>query len=240
MSFGGLGLAFLAGLLSILSPCVLPLLPIVLGAAASEHKMGPASLASGVALSFVAIGLFVATIGFGIGLDGDVFRTAAAILMILFGIVLATPALQLRAAAAGGPVSDWVNRRFGGFSTGGLGGQFAVGLLLGAVWSPCVGPTLGAASVLAAQGQNLGQVALTMAAFGLGAAVPLLALGLTSRQAMARWRDRLLATGGRAKAALGVALVAIGLLIALHLDKQVEAALVAASPEWLTALTTRF
>jgi cytochrome c-type biogenesis protein len=146
----------------------------------------------------------------------------------------------LRAAAAGGPASDWVNQRFGGFSTGGLGGQFAVGLLLGAVWSPCVGPTLGAASVLAAQGRNLGQVALTMAAFGLGAAIPLLALGLTSRQAMARWRNRLLATGGRAKAALGVALVAIGVLIALHLDKQVEAALVAASPEWLTSLTTRF
>jgi hypothetical protein len=53
------------GLLSLLSPCILPLLPIVLGAAASEHRMGPAALAGGVALSFVAIGLFVATAGFG-------------------------------------------------------------------------------------------------------------------------------------------------------------------------------
>jgi cytochrome c-type biogenesis protein len=240
MTFGGLGLAFLAGLLSILSPCVLPLLPIVLGAAASEHKFGPASLASGVAVSFVAIGLFVATIGFGIGLDGDAFRSGAALLMILFGIVLASPALQLRAAAAGGPLSDWIERRHGGFSTGGLTGQFAIGLLLGAVWSPCVGPTLGAASILAAQGRDLGQVALTMAAFGVGAALPLLALGLASRQALARWRDRLLATGKHAKAALGVAFVAVGLLIALQLDKKVEAALVAASPDWLTELTTKF
>jgi cytochrome c-type biogenesis protein len=240
MSSGALGLAFLAGLLSVLSPCVLPLLPIVLGAAASEHKFGPALLATGAALSFVAIGLFVATIGFGIGLDGDVFRTAAAILMILLGVVLATPALQLRAAAAGGPLSDWVNRRLGGFATGGLSGQFTVGLLLGAVWSPCVGPTLGAASVLAAQGRDLAQVALTMAVFGLGAALPLLALGLASRQAMARWRERLLTAGKRAKAALGAALVAVGMLIVLGLDKQAEAALVAASPEWLTALTTRF
>ena len=240
MTIGGLGLAFLAGLLSILSPCVLPLLPLVLGAAASEHKFGPPLLASGVALSFVAIGLFVATIGFGLGLDGDVFRNGAAALMILFGVLLAAPVLQLRVAAAGGPLSDWVERRFGGFSTNGASGQFAVGLLLGAVWSPCVGPTLRAASVLASQGEDLGQVALTMAAFGLGAAVPLLALGLMSRQAMTRWRDRLLSTGKGAKAVLGGMLVAIGLLIMFHLDKKLEAVLVAASPEWLTTLTTRF
>jgi cytochrome c-type biogenesis protein len=240
MTIGGMGLAFIAGLLSILSPCVLPLLPLVLGAAASEHKFGPALLASGVALSFVAIGLFVATIGFGVGLDGDLFRNGAAVLMILFGITLAAPALQVRAAAAGGPLSDWVEHRFGGFSTSGPSGQFGVGLLLGAVWSPCVGPTLGAASVLAARGENLGQVALIMAAFGLGAASPLLALGLMSRQAMARWRDRLLSTGKRAKAILGALLVAIGLLIVLQLDKKLEAVFVAASPEWLTALTTRF
>ena len=72
-----LGLAFLAGILSVLSPCVLPLLPLVLGAAASEHRLGPAALAGGLALSFVAIGLFVATVGFAIGLDAGVFRLAA-------------------------------------------------------------------------------------------------------------------------------------------------------------------
>jgi hypothetical protein len=57
----------------------------VLGVAASEHRMGPAALAGGVALSFVAIGLFVATAGFAIGLDGDVFRTVTALLMIGVG-----------------------------------------------------------------------------------------------------------------------------------------------------------
>lgn len=240
MGLGGFGLAFLAGLFSILSPCVLPLLPIVLGAAASEHRLGPVSLASGVALSFVAIGLFVATIGFNIGLEGDAFRDGAAILMILFGVVLAWPALQVKMAAAGGPLSNWAERSFGGFSTSGLGGQFSLGLLLGAVWSPCVGPTLGAASMLAAQGTDLGQVWLTMALFGFGAGLPLALLGASSRQAMMRWRDRLLAGGKWPKMALGGALAAVGLLIVTNLDKQVEAALVAASPAWLTALTTRF
>lgn len=240
MSGGAVGLAFLAGVLSILSPCVLPLTPLVLGSAAGEHKLGPAALAAGVALSFTAIGLFVATVGFSIGLDGDLFRTAGALVMIAFGVVLAAPALQVRLAAAGGPISDWAERRLGGFSTSGLSGQFGVGLLLGAVWSPCVGPTLGAASVLAAQGRSLGLVALTMAAFGVGAGLPLALLGMASRSALANWRDRLITGGKSAKIALGLLLAVVGLAIVTGFDKRLEAAAVAASPDWLTHLTTRF
>jgi cytochrome c-type biogenesis protein len=240
MMSGVLGLAFLAGLLSVLSPCVLPLLPIVLGSAAAEHRLAPAALAGGVALSFVAIGLFVATVGYAIGLDGDVFRTAAAILMVLLGAVLAMPSLQVRLAAAGGPISDWTERNLSGFSTRGVLGQFGVGLLLGAVWSPCVGPTLGAASVLAAQGSSLWQVAATMLLFGIGAGLPLVALGLLSRQMLTGWRDRLIQGGKGAKMALGVVLVLVGLLIATGYDKRVETLLVDASPAWLTNLTTRY
>ncbi|QGM98886.1 cytochrome c biogenesis CcdA family protein [Methylocystis parvus] len=240
MEPGTFGLAFLAGLLSSLSPCVLPLLPLVLGAAAAEHKWAPALLALGVALSFVVIGLFVATIGFAIGLDGDVFRAVAAGVMIALGVVLLVPPFQARVAAAGGPLSDRLNAAFGGARSSGLFGQFGVGLLLGAVWSPCVGPTLGAASVLASRGEDLLAVAATMGAFGLGAAVPLLGLGLLSRQAFVRWREPLLAAGKRLKQGLGALFVALGVLILSGVDKSLEAALVTASPQWLTELTTRF
>ena len=240
MTSGGLLLSFVAGVLSILSPCVLPLLPIVLGAAASEQKWGPAALAAGLSISFVAIGLFVATIGFSIGLDADVFRSVAAAFMIAIGIVLMVPRLQTGLAVAGGPIANWADKRRSGLDSGGLGGQFAVGVLLGAVWSPCVGPTLGAASLLAAQGRDLGQVALTMFVFGLGAALPLLALGLVSREAMMRWRHRLAAAGHGVKAGFGAVLVAIGVFVITGLDKTVETALVEASPQWLTELTTRF
>lgn len=235
----GLGLAFLAGILSVLSPCVLPLLPLVLGAAASEHRLGPAALAAGLALSFVIIGLFVATVGFAIGLDAGIFRTGAAIMLILIGLVLMVPAAQTRLAVAAGPVSNWTESRFGGFSTAGLLGQFGVGMLLGAVWSPCVGPTLGAASLLASQGRDLGVVALTMLLFGLGAALPLLLLGTLSREVLMRWRDRMMGLGKGLKAALGLILVATGLMIASGYDKAAETALVNASPAWLTNLTTR-
>lgn len=240
MVLGTLVLAFLAGVLSILSPCVLPLLPIVLGTAAAEHRLGPAALAAGLAISFVVIGLFVATIGFSIGLDADFFRALAAVLLIGIGIILATPMLQQRVALAAGPVSNWTEQRFGGFSTSGLGGQFAVGLLLGAVWTPCVGPTLGAASVLAAQGKDLPQVALTMLAFGIGAGLPLLLLGMLSREALMGWRNRMMAAGGGLKTAMGLLLIIVGILILTGIDKTMGAALVQASPDWLTKLTTRF
>lgn len=240
MAFGSIGLALLAGILSTLSPCVLPILPIVLGGAASEHRLGPLALAGGLAISFTAIGLFVATIGFSIGLDTDIFRYIAAALLIAIGAVLLIPAFQAQFALAVGPVSNWADQRFGGFSTSGLGGQFALGLLLGAVWSPCVGPTLGAASVLAARGKHLAEVALTMAVFGIGAALPLLALGFLSREALLKWRDRLGNAGTGAKKALGLLLILAGVFILGGLDKIVETTLVQASPQWLTELTTRF
>jgi cytochrome c biogenesis protein CcdA len=86
--------------------------------------------------------------------------------------------------------------------------------LLGAVWGPCVGPTLGAAFILAAKGENLGQVALTMIAFGVGAVLPLILLGLLSRKALSRWRGRLMEAGKGGKALFGGLLIAIGLLVA--------------------------
>ncbi len=237
---GALALALLAGVLSTLSPCVLPLLPIVLGAALTEHRFGPMALAAGVALSYVAVGMFVATVGFSLGLDQEIFRKLAAALLILIGAVLLLPKLQSQLAVAAGPFGNWAHAQAGGMPTSGLGGQFALGLLLGAVWSPCVGPTLGAASVLAAQGEHLGQVAITMMAFGIGAAAPLAALGMLSHEALMHWRDRLIKAGKSGKVALGILLLAFGVLILSGLDKKVETALVDASPAWLTKLTTRY
>jgi cytochrome c-type biogenesis protein len=235
-----LALAFLAGLLSILSPCVLPLVPIVLGAAISEHRFGPLALAAGLAVSFTVLGLVVAVAGFSLGIDAGVLRVVAALIMIGLGIVLLLPTFQVKLAAAGGPVANWTEQSFGGFSTSGPGGQFAVGLLLGAVWSPCVGPTLGAASLLASQGRDLSQVTATMAVFGLGAGLPLALLGFASRAWLMRMRDRLLSVGKHGKMALGFLFVVVGLAIITGLDKRVETALVDVSSSWLTELTTRF
>ena len=198
------------------------------------------TIAAGVTASFVSIGLFVATVGFSLGLDGDRFRIAGAVLMILVGVVLAMPTLQARLALAGGPVSHWADARINDVGSKGLAGQFGIGLLLGAVWSPCAGPTLGAASVLAAQGASLVQVATTMLIFGIGAATPLALVGLLSRQALMRWRGRMLQGGKTVKVGLGLLLALLGALIVSGFDRQVETWLVDASPAWLTTLTTTF
>jgi cytochrome c biogenesis protein CcdA len=179
--------------------------------------------------------------GFGLGIDAGMFRVTAAVIMVALGAVLLVPPWQARLAAAGGPVSAWADRRFGsGFAASGLAGQFAIGLLLGAVWSPCVGPTLGAASLLASQGQDLPRVTLTMAIFGVGAALPLVLLGLLSRATLMRVRSSLMSAGKFGKGLLGAAFVVIGLAIVSGADKRIEAALVEASPQWLTDLTTSF
>jgi len=240
MSFGALALAFVAGVLSILSPCVLPILPIVLGAAASEHRWGPAALATGLAVSFVAIGLFVATVGYSIGLDSELLCNVAAALMIAVGVILLVPRFQERLALAGAPLANWSDRQFGARWQGGLSGQISVGLLLGAVWSPCVGPTLGAASILASQGRDLVGVAATMLAFGLGAALPLAALGFLSRETLLHWRTHLASGGAHARMLFAIVLVAIGVMVLTGLDKRIETVVVNESPQWLTDLTTRF
>jgi cytochrome c-type biogenesis protein len=239
MGLGSPFLAFAAGILSILSPCVLPIIPLVLSTATSESRLGPVALAGGLSLSFVTIGLFVATVGYSIGLSVDLFRYVAAAFIIVIGVVLLLPGLQARLAAASGPIANWTDRRFGSQHSAGLSAQFGVGVLLGVVWSPCVGPTLGAASLLAAQGQDLLQVAVTMFMFGIGTAFPLLLLGLISREAMLRWRYRLLSAGQIAKASLGILFVAIGVLVLSGFDRSIETDLVAASPQWLTDLATR-
>ena len=237
---GSIGAGYLAGVLSTLSPCVLPLLPLVVGSAIAAHRAGALVLAAGLALSFTAIGLFVATVGFAIGLDGDVFRTASALLLMVIGLVLLSGALQARFAAATGGVGDAGNRLLTRLAPRGLSGQLIIGVVLGAVWSPCVGPTLGAASVLAVRGQDLPAVGLVMLAFGLGASTPLLLISFLSRGALLRWRGRMARAGQSGKMLLGGGAVAVSVLILTGLDRSVEAALVTASPEWLTDLTTHY
>jgi len=243
IGFASAGLGFVAGLLSTLSPCVLPLLPLVLGGALTAHRFGMLALTTGLVLAFVSVGMFVATIGFSIGLDAEVLRQVTAVGLLLAGLVLLSGALQQRFALATSGLGDAANRLIARIVPTGpsrLGGQFVLGVILGAVWSPCVGPTLGAASLLAAQGKDLGAAATVTAAFGAGTAVPLLLIGLLSRQALLRWRGRLMQAGGAVKLVFGATSIALAALILTGADKQLEAALVAASPAWLIRLSTGF
>lgn len=234
------GLSFLAGVLSILSPCVLPLIPIIVGSAINTHKLGPYALALGLAISFTIVGVFLATLGASLGLDAELFRNTAAVLLLLFGIILLSPNLQAKFASITAGVGDSGQNALNKFSADSLGGQFVLGMLLGVVWSPCIGPILGATVTLASQGEQLGHVVTVMAIFGLGAGLPLIILGLLSRTAMQKVRNKLFSAGKIGKQILGVIMLFIGVMILTGFDKQLESVLVQASPDWLNDLTTRF
>jgi cytochrome c-type biogenesis protein len=231
-------LAYTAGALTILSPCVLPMVPIVLGSASQAHRHGPLALATGLVVSFTLTGFLLATLGAASGFDSDWVRLFGAGLLVAAGGALLVPSVQALLTRATTPLADWANARQSNMERYGLAGQAAIGVLLGLVWSPCVGPTLGAATALAAQGENLTIVAVTMAAFGLGIASVLLVLALATRSLLARWRGRLMTAGGTGKQMLGGLLMVVGILIFTGGDKMIEGILVAASPDWLVDLTT--
>jgi len=206
----------------------------------SAHRWGALALGAGLALSFTLVGLFLATLGASLGLDPDTFRTIGAIILAAFGLILLVPKLQGLFARATSAVSNSGNQLLSRMTIGGFTGQLIVGALLGVVWSPCVGPTLGAATTLASQGKDLGQIALLMIVFGLGAAAPLVLLGSLSRASMMRIRGRLLNMGKYGKQLFGFALLVFGVLIATGVDKSLEAWILNRTPEWLTAVTTRY
>ncbi|MBI3479295.1 MAG: cytochrome c biogenesis protein CcdA [Nitrosomonadales bacterium] len=239
LSLTSYGLSFLAGILSTLSPCVLPLVPILMGSAASTHRFGPLALVGGLMLAFSAIGVGLGSLGASTGLEQDTLRMVGGVLLVLFGTVLLSSTLQeyfSGAISRMGMGQGLLSR----FNLNGLHGQFLLGMLLGIVWSPCVGPTLGVAITLASQGQALIQVGAVMLMFSLGAALPLLVIGILSREVMGKWRSRMLEAGQVAKKIFGAALLLIGMLILLGADKSFEKWAVNAMPDWLVTLTSRF
>ena len=237
---GSYGVGFLAGLLSTLSPCVLPIIPILVATATDVHPRAPLALAGGLALSYGVIGTALAWAGSALAVDTSVVRNIGAVLLGLLGLVLVSAPLQQRIAMAtsgiGAAGQHWLSR----IRPDGLRGQFAVGLVLGIVWSPCVGPTLGAALLLASRGTQLPQVAALMGVFGLGAALPVVAFGAVGRATIARMRGRLAQAGAAAKMILGTAMLALALLILTGADRAAESWLLDRFPPWLTDLSTRY
>jgi cytochrome c-type biogenesis protein len=242
MNFGPAtyALGLLAGALSTLSPCVLPLVPVLVAAAVSAHRWGALALGVGLALSFAGVGVFLATVGASIGLEPDTFRVVGAALLGVFGVILLVPALQNLFARATSSLSNSGSQLLSRVTLDGLTGQFIVGALLGVVWSPCVGPTLGAATTLASQGKNLYQIGFLMLIFGIGAAAPLVLLGSISRSSLQSVRGRLLRVGKYGKQLFGLVLLVLGVVIATGVDKPLEAWILDHTPDWVTAATTRF
>ncbi|HMW20107.1 MAG TPA: cytochrome c biogenesis protein CcdA [Nitrosomonas sp.] len=229
-------LAFLAGIIGVLSPCVWPLVPVIMSSAANSGHFGPLFLALGLATAFAVAGTFLTLLLLNLGLNPDVFRPVAAALLILIAFLLISRRL-----------GEWASNRLslftsrfntaGGGAAGSVAGQFGIGALLGLVWLPCVGPTLGAAIALASIGQNTSMAFIVMFAFGTGTAAALLSTALLSINLLRRIiKPNLMKQADNGKRVLGVLLLALGLIVFTGFDKTLETAALNMLPGWALSI----
>lgn len=235
-----LGLSLAAGSLTTLSPCVFPLLPLVVGGPMQAHRTAPMAMGAGMVLSFTGIGLLVGTLGDAIGLTGDGVRHAGALMLLLFGTVMLIPALDARFSRWITPLATSAQSASARVNPSSWVGALALGGLLGLVWSPCSGPLLGTALALVASEGGAARGALILGLFGIGAALPLVAVAYASRAGMVRARGWVQGGAGWIKRAFGVALLALGLAILSGFDKQIETRINDWLPSSWLLWTTRY
>ena len=229
--------AYFAGLLTLINPCVLPVLPIVLVSALNAHRAGPLALAAGMSVSFVVFGVLVTAFGASVGLTQDRLAQIGAVMMMAFGLILVVPMFAQRFEMATAGVAAGADTRMNTLNAGSLRGQFVGGLLLGTVWSPCIGPTLGGAIALASQGENLGYVTLIMTAFAMGVSTLILGLGFGAQEAIRPRAQALRGLAERSKPIIGATFLAIGALLFFEVHHLIEGWLLNVMPIWLQDLS---
>lgn len=232
-------LAFFAGTLTVINPCILPLLPIVVAAAFANGRLGAVALLLGLVAGFATLGILVNATGALFGIDEGALRNAVAVLLLIFAAILLTPALERRFSNLVAPVGAAGANLAARASNYGLAGQFMVGILLGAIWAPCSGPSVGAALSLAAEAGGYLTAVARMTAFALGAALVLFLVAIGARSLATRGSG-VMKIAPYAKKIAGGAFLIVGAMMLTGIDKRAEAAVLDLMPDWLVAFTTRF
>ncbi len=238
LSLSHVGLSVAAGSLTTLSPCVFPILPLVLGGAVQGHRLAPLAMGSGMAISFALIGLLIGALGPALGIDSDSVRIFGAVLLIVFGLVMLVPALNRRFSEWMLPIASTANAASARLDGGSLGGALLLGGVLGLVWSPCSGPLLASALTLVASEGGAARGALILGLFGIGAAIPLVAVAYASRSGFVRARGWVLGRIDAIKKGFGVVILVTGVAILSGGDKWVEVRVLDLLPDaWIGATT---
>ena len=240
LSFSALGLSLLAGSLTTLSPCVFPILPLVLGGAAQGNRLAPLAMGLGMALSFAGIGVALGALGPALGLDSEHVRNFGAVMLMALGLMMWVPVLNERFAQWMMPLASSANGVSTRLKGDTLGGALMLGSVLGLVWSPCSGPLLASALTLVASEGGAWRGGLVLGVFGLGAATPLVAVAYASRRGFQSVRDKVLAHGDRVKKVFGGLIFLAGVAIATGADKWLEAQVLDHLPDVWLRLTTLY
>lgn len=235
-----LPLAYIAGIVTILNPCVLPILPIVLTSALQAGRFGAVALTLGLSTTFTLAFALISLFGNSLGLYDDSFVPVGGALLIIFGLAILIPGGQALIDKVFRPLSDAANNLLAKVNLGGYAGQFTIGAILGLAWSPCIGPTLGFASGLTATASGAAQVLIIALIFSAGVSTVLLLLSYGTQKAIGNRRQALMSTGSWLKPLTGVLMIAVGLFLMTGIYKQALFAVEQLLPGWWIDLTTRF
>lgn len=234
IEFVSLPLALMAGVLSILSPCVWPLVPIVMASSSNSGKKGQLALALGLSVAFALAGGVLTFILFSLGLSPEVLRWFGAVMLVLMGVSLLLP-----------KVANWLSlvltkltpeQQTQHSEQNGVFNQFMIGMMLGLVWLPCVGPTLGAAIALASLGQDLLMASSVLFLFGLGTASALIITSIISTSVLQKFRPNVFSNVEKLKKLLGIMLLILAIMVITGFDKTLETIALNYLPSWVTGV----
>lgn len=235
------GFTYVAGLLTALSPCVLPLLPIVVGGAMQQHRAAPLLMGLGMTAAFATGGLILGALGPALGLDPVWMHQIAAWSLIIFGLALLFEPLTRLISRLVQPLAitaDLMAEEIGQKRSPLM--AFLFGGLLGLAWSPCAGPMLVSSAALVASGRDALLGAFLMGLFGLGAATPMVMAAYASRAGFKRLRNWAMGNNRRLRIDFGLLAIVSGIILATGLDKLIATQAMAILPDGWLELITRY
>lgn len=225
--------SFIAGIVTILSPCILPMLPIILTGSAQTGKQRPLGIVTGFIASFTFFTLFLTSIVQLLGISADSLRLFSVVVLFIFGASLLVSAVQI-----------WIEKFFSlfastvpmGSTTASFSGGVLVGVSLGLLWTPCVGPILASVLTLALSGSVTGTAAVITFSYALGTALPMLAI-MIGGQALLQKNAWLVRQTGNIQKAFGVLMMATAVAIYFNIDRSFQGYILEAFPNYSTGLT---
>ncbi len=235
-----IGISYAAGILTALSPCVLPLLPMVVGGAMQRHRAAPLLMGIGMTTAFAVAGWILGALGPALDLDPEWVHQAAAVSLIVFGLALWVDPLANLVSRFVQPIAVSADRLAGSVGHESPAAALFFGGLLGLAWSPCAGPMLVSSLALVANGRDAGLGAVLLGLFGLGAATPLVLAAYASRAGFSRLKGWALGHSSGLRHGFGLLAMASGIFIATGLDKLIAARILSVLPDSWMELITRF
>lgn len=228
--------AFLAGIVTILSPCILPILPIILSSSFGGKEIGrarPIGVVAGFVASFTFFTLFLSTIVRISGISADTLRFFSVIVIALFGISFLIPQFQLLVEKLFSKLARFAPQSN---TKTGFGSGFLIGLSLGLLWTPCVGPILASIISLAITGAVTLDAFIITLAYSLGTAIPMFAIMIGGQNFLRRvpW---LLANSVNIQKAFGVLMIVTALGILTNMDRKFQTFILDRFPQYGVGLT---